>query len=273
MANESSEILIFIIGILIILFTTARMFWSFILFVLQLFNLKPVYRSLKPEYKTYLNTYFKFYRQLNNEDKILFERRVQFFIDLKTFIPRGGLKTVSSEVKAMIAGSAIQITYGYPDVYFRYFSKILVYPDKYFNKLTNQYHKGEVNLKGIIVLSVKSLKQGWINNEDGVNLGLHEMAHALSVENMAQNSEFNFIDMESVKYLKELAVIEMKRIKQEGNSIFRRYGSASFREFFAVATEVFFEKPETFKAYNTEMYQLMVRILNMDPLQLNLNRV
>lgn len=269
MDTDYSQILFIAICLLFLLITTTRMLRSLYLLIMQGFNLQPKYRNLKSIYRPYLESYFKFYRALDVENRQLFERRVQFFIDLKTFIPRGGLKTVSPEIKALIAGSAIQITFGYPNVYFRYFNKILVYPDNYLNKMTKQYHKGEVNVKGLIVLSVKNLKQGWINETDGINLGLHEMAHALSIENLVRNEEFNFVNSETVKELKALAVPEMEKISASGDSIFRKYGSTNFREFFAVATEVFFEIPDSFKMYNQNMFNLMAKLLNIDPTLVN----
>lgn len=259
------RILIITLCLIFLLVSTTKVLRSFYLLMLQVFNVQPKYRNIKQVYKPYLSKYFKFYNALNEENKRLFERRVQFFIDLKTFIPRGGLRRVSDEVKVMIAASAIQITFGYPNVYFRHFSRILVYPDNYKNKLTGQYHKGEVNVKGIIVLSIKSLMYGWVNDTDGVNLGLHEMAHALGIENLVRNEEFGFIDQQKVKALKELARPEMQKINRGDETIFRKYGGASFREFFSVATEVFFEIPDTFKTYNQAMYSLMAQILNIDP--------
>lgn len=264
---DFTRIIIAIFGLLILLITTSSMLRGLYFLIMQMLNMQPRYRDLKTFYKPYLIEYFKFYNALDKENKKLFERRVQFFIDLKTFIPRGGLRKVSDEVKVLIAASAIQITFGYPNVYFRHFTRILVYPDNYKNKLTKRFHKGEVNVKGLIALSVKSLRHGWVNQSDGINLGLHEMAHALSVENLVRNEEFGFINQQKVKALKELARPEMQKINMGGNTIFRKYGGANFREFFSVATEVFFEIPDIFKTYNPAMYNLMAEILCIDPVK------
>lgn len=264
---DNSEVVFIILALLFVAFTTLKMFRALYLFILQGLNAQPKYRNLQPKYQPYLNRYFKFYRNLDAANKRLFERRVQFFIDLKTFIPRGGLRSVSPEMKALIAGSAIQITFGYPNVYFRHFNRILVYPDAYLNKYTKKHHKGEVNVKGIIVLSMKSLLHGWIDDNDGVNLGLHEMAHALSIENLVRNNEFNFIDANIIRSLKALAIPEMNKIKIDQYSIFRSYGATNFREFFAVATEVFFEQPDTFNTYHPQMFEIMVKLLNINPLE------
>jgi MtfA peptidase len=112
-----------------------------------------ILRNLEGRYKPFLSRYFIFYNAPNPKERLLFERRVQKFIDMKQFIPRAGIKVISAEIKAIIAGSAIQITFGYPNVYFRHFWRILVYPDNYYSSITYRYHKGEVNARGIIVMS------------------------------------------------------------------------------------------------------------------------
>ncbi|MBI9069045.1 MAG: zinc-dependent peptidase, partial [Salinivirgaceae bacterium] len=145
---DRTEDIIFILGLLFIVFISVRMLNAFIAFVRVLFGASPAFKKLNPKYKIYLQKHFSFYNKLSTSDKEHFEKRVQLFIDLKTFIPRGGLTEITPELKAIIAGAAIQITFGYPHIYFKHFRKIIVFPDKYFSKITGQYHKGEVNSRG-----------------------------------------------------------------------------------------------------------------------------
>jgi len=144
------------------------------------------FTSIQERYKLPLQKYFKYYNALNPTDKKLFENRVQKFINLKQFIPRG-MEKVTDEMKALIAGSAIQLMSGFPKIYFAHFRRILVYPDNYYSDISMQYHKGEVNMGGLIVLSWKNFVDGYIDQTDGRNLGLHEMAHALRLENAIRN--------------------------------------------------------------------------------------
>ena len=91
---------------------------------------------------------------------------------------------------AMIASSAIQLTFGLPKINLKHFERILIYPDEYYSTINKQYHKGEVNprLKAIVV-SWKAFVAGYADPHDGINLGLHEMAHALKLENIIKNGE------------------------------------------------------------------------------------
>jgi len=225
------------------------------------------HRGLEKKYKIYLLKYFPFYNALSERQKITFEKRVQKFIDLKKFIPRGSIREISPEMKVMIAGSAIQLTFGYPNVYFRHFKRILIYPDNYYSTITRQYHKGEVNVRGLIVLSWRDFHAGFANPSDGINLGLHEMAHALRLINIVENDEFDFYEKQIMMQFDREAEIEIGRIKDSAMvpSIFRDYSFTNKEEFFAVAVELFFEKACLFKEYHPKVYKLLVEIFKIDP--------
>ncbi len=227
-------------------------------------------RKLDRTYKPYLRHYFPFYNALSDKNKIHFEKRVQKFIDMKQFIPRGGIAEVTPEMKALIAGSAIQLTFGYPYIYFKHFWRILIYPDNYYSTITRKYHRGEVNLGGLIALSWKDLKDGFRSHADGIHLGFHEMAHALRLINIIENPEYNFYDRKIMVAFDREAKKEIEKIRNSTHSVsfFREYGTTNKEEFFAVAVEVFFEQAQAFKDYNPKLYQLLVRILKIDPVLL-----
>jgi len=224
-------------------------------------------RNLDNIYRPFLSQYFPFYNSLNTKDKQTFERRVQKFIDLKQFIPRGGIKEITPEMKALIAGSAIQLTFGYPGIYFLHFWRILIYPDNYYSTITRNYHKGEVNRRGLIVLSWKSFKEGFSNQADGLNLGFHEMAHALRLINIVDNEEYGFYDREVMNEFDKEARHEMIKLTNSPHekSLFRSYGTVNLDEFFSVAIECFFERSYEFRQYNPKLYGLLSAILKIDP--------
>ena len=145
---------------------------------------------------------------------------------------------------------------------------ILIYPHNYKSTITKQIHEGEVNPRGIIVLSWEAFKFGFADDTDGRNMALHEMAHALMLENFIHNGESNFINTKLITSLKHEAILEIEKIKNPNiHSIFRKYASTNFQEFFAVATEMFFEQAQLLYDYNSKVYSLMSSILNQDPLK------
>ncbi|MEQ8711829.1 MAG: zinc-dependent peptidase [Cyclobacteriaceae bacterium] len=222
---------------------------------------------LKKTYRAILKKYFTYYQYLSAEDRMRFERKLVRFLHTKQFVGRG--MQITDEVKVLISASAAQLTFGLPNVYLSHFSKVLVYPNDYYSTINNRYHKGEVNPRlKLIVLSWPSFVQGYIEHDSGKNLGLHEMAHALHLENRIANQEFGFFEPMIFKAWHEQAHKEMKAIKLGQNQFLRAYASEDIYEFFAVAVEHFFERPKELLAAMPTTYQLLVKLLNQDPIEL-----
>lgn len=223
---------------------------------------------LNPAYKEILRRNFKYYNLLSLKDKQVFERKLRNFIASKQFIPRQ-FPEVTDEMKVLISAAAVQLTFGLPRVFLRHFSKIVIYQDTYYSQINKTYHKGEVNPAfGIIVLSWKNFAQGYADPTDSLNLGIHEMAHALHLENVIVNDEYNFLDRDLLRLWESLVDKELRQYKSGGEHFFRKYAFTDEHEFFAVAVENFFEKPEDFKEQKPELYYTLAGLLNQDPLEL-----
>jgi len=174
------------------------------------------------------------------------------------------------EVK--IAVCAIQLTFGLKQVYLAHFNTILIYPDRYYSTISKRYHCGEVNMRGCIVLSWKDFEAGYHHVNDGFNLGLHEMAHALHLENLIKNNEFNFLNKEDLQQWELLAAQEIENSRSQTadfkNNLNRFLRSQAFtdeHEFFAVCVESFFERSKEFEQTHPQLYQTLCRLLNQDP--------
>lgn len=223
--------------------------------------------SVPASYVDTLNKYFSYYQKLADKDKREFEQRMMHFLMSKKFIPRN-FAAVTDEMKATIAATAVQLTFGLPSIYFLHFKKILIYPDDYYSNITKRYHRGEVNPAfGIIVLSWKSFVDGFITPDNAINLGLHEMAHALRLENMIRNEEFGFLDEDALDHFNQSAY-ELCNDPVKSFQFFRAYACTNEHEFFSVAVENFFERPLDFRNNLPELYQTMVTLLKQDPIKL-----
>jgi MtfA peptidase len=221
-------------------------------------------------YRQMLLDNFVVYKLLGEKERKLFEKRVCRFISMKDFRAGSNIEEITDEMRVMVAASAIQLTYGYPDVYFNHFQTIILFAEEYYSTITGHYHEGEVNAGGAIVLSWKNFRSGFSDLTDGRNLALHEMAHALRLTNIVDNDEYDFIDSKTMQDFEELAGIEMQKIENNENSFFRTYGAANLQEFFSVAVECFFEKAKEFQNYNPVLYVLLTRILKMDLLKIGI---
>ncbi|WP_268035765.1 zinc-dependent peptidase [Algoriphagus sp. PAP.12] len=225
---------------------------------------------LKPSDIQLLEKHFPYYSRLKPQHQREFRKKLEMIISQKKFIPRGGMKEVSMEMKLMIGASIVQVTFGFWKVFLSHFKKILIYPDTYYSTISKQYHRGEVNPRfGMIVFSWSCFVNGFVDNQDGVNLGVHEVAHALKLENRIHyNQESNFLHPGVWRDFLKHSETEKENIHNGTDDFFRERGSVDEDEFFAVALENFFERPEDFKARKKELYHILVQLLRQDPITL-----
>ncbi|MEM9829618.1 MAG: zinc-dependent peptidase [Bacteroidota bacterium] len=227
---------------------------------------KPLYPLVKVrEIEAILAKYFPYYQELPLPKKKEFLSRVMHFMQQKQFIARG-FQPITLEMKAMIAASAVQLTFGLPEVSLAHFKRILIYPDDYYSTITRKYHRGEVNPRlQAIVLSWKSFVEGYADPTSGQNVGLHEMAHALELENMIENEDYQFFPTEAQQRWKELVPQYIEKIQSKETTFFRDYAATNAQEFFAVSVEHFFENTPEFQRQHPELYQVLATLLNQNP--------
>jgi Mlc titration factor MtfA (ptsG expression regulator) len=97
-----------------------------------------------------------------------------------------------------------------------------------------------------------------LTNTDGRNLGLHEMAHALRLENAIRNEEYGFLDDDILMTWTDLCYRKLKNEYGESD-FFRAYATANSQEFFAVAVENFFERPTEFRDWHPNGFMIRWR--------------
>ncbi len=224
-------------------------------------------RRISRHEKEILNTRFPYYQRLNEKHKAEFVGKLELILTKKTFVGRGGIEVVSQEMEMLIGATIVMVTFGWKQIRLPHFSKILIYPNTYYSSITKSYHRGEVNPKyGIIVVSWACFLDGLKDNQDGINLGIHEIAHALKLENQIYyNGESEFFNPEAWRAYQELVGPEIEKIKNGNSSILRESAGFNEHEFFAVALENFFERPQLFFDYHPKMYGLLVQLLRQDP--------
>lgn len=227
-------------------------------FSVKQLRLLPAIKELRRQQPAY-------YASLPRHLQRRFEKRVAKFLLRKTFIARGHNFEVTLAMQVQVATAAIQLTFGLEPVYLSHFSKILLYRERYYSTISKRYHSGEVNVRGYIVLSWKDFEAGNRNNTDSFNLGLHEMAHALHLENIIQNSEHNFLDQQHLRQWNKLAAQEMQSRQKNPQGFLRLQACHDEHEFFAVSAESFFERPHDFSHHHPELYQTMAALLQQDP--------
>jgi hypothetical protein len=62
--------------------------------------------------------------------------------------------------------------------------------------------------------------------------------------------------------------MEMEQIQEGKNDFFRKRGGADAHEFFAVALENFFERPEEFQKRKPLLFTVLVKLMRQNPIVL-----
>lgn len=219
-------------------------------------------KKLPNREKFVLETQVDYYKKLSDKKKKYFEHRVARFLNNHPIIPRENM-VVTPEVRVLIASSSVALTFGFRQYTYQSFKVIILYPDIYFSNITGQYHKGEFNPRNkALVFSWEHFLEGMKADDDNINLGYHEFAHALHFE-MKLNKHANSILFK--KHFRQLLLELRKTEKREkllNSTYFREYAFENKYEFLAVLIESYFETPETFQAEFPLFYKNIRKILN-----------
>lgn len=223
------------------------------------------FKRLKKSQKDILQNNFLFYKKLSNKEKKNFEHRVAAFIKDKDFIGREDV-VITDEMKVLISATAVMLTFGFRDFFIGIISKVIVYPNKFYSKTNDAYHKGEFNPKlKTLVLSWEDFLEGFRIPNDNINLGIHEFSHAIHLNSMKERDVSAIIFDDSFKELsKMLFTDESLRNKLANSDYFRNYAYTNQFEFLAVIIENFIETPKAFKVQFPKIYAKVKQMLNFN---------
>jgi MtfA peptidase len=184
---------------------------------------------------------------------------------------------VTDEVKATIAAQAAILLLGVEGYYFDRLPAILIYPGAFrrphsSDDLTVDEEAsalGESWQGGNIVLSWKSALAGGRDPHDGQNVVLHEFAHHLdSLDGEAgghppQPSRAAAAKWDRVIHAEYDRLVQALRTGEP--TLLDPYGAESESEFFAVATETFFERPGEMLSDHPALYEILSHFYHVDP--------
>jgi MtfA peptidase len=206
------------------------------------------------------NSYF---RNLSAEAQQRFVERVYSFMEDKYFVGREGL-IITDEIRVMISASAIQLTFGLKDYTIPHLHTINVFPKVFYSKLFETSFKGLSTHGGVVSLSWDDFQNGYADDEDKLNLGLHELAHAFNID-LDEDGNYDEYFIAYFDRWRSAAINDFQRLKEGSISFLRKYGSRNLHEFFAVCVECFFEAPEEFRKELPVLYGHTALMLNQDP--------
>ena len=206
-----------------------------------------------------------YFQALQANEKTRFARRVGYFLQFMRFSSPANLR-LTAEMKILIAGAAIQLTFGLRRYLFRYYRKLMVMPGLYTLSGFQENFIGHVDKSNrSITLSWPGVQLGYEIRDDAHNVALHEMAHAILFENTLRlefNEFFSRVNFDS--WLLE-AETQFLKNQNRPNILLSEYADKNLMEMFAVSIETFFEKPDMFKKHLPGLFNALVQLLKQDP--------
>lgn len=218
-------------------------------------------------------------RHLSEPDRNELRSHILVFLSEKRFEGCGGLE-ITDEIRLTIAAQACILLLHRRTDYYPGLTSILVYPRTYVAGRArhmvggmilegHDVRLGESWHRGAVVLSWDSVRRGAADIHDGQNVVFHEFAHQLDSAGGRGDSTPVLRDRSSF--------ISWARTLEKDFEAFRRtagrdtrqvlddYGATNEAEFFAVATECFFEKAKELQAVHPALYDALRDFYQQDP--------
>jgi MtfA peptidase len=228
---------------------------------------------------TIIETNVPIYSRLPPADQAELQGHIQVFLNEKHFEGCGGLE-LTEEMKVTIAAQACLLLLHRETDYYPRLITILVYPNAYVAR--NQEHMGggvveesetvrlgEAWMGGVAVISWEDARRGASDFSDGVNVVLHEFAHLLDFEDGAADGTPLLAHRSHYATWARVLDDEYHQLRRDAAlgrwSLLDPYGATNPAEFFAVATECFFEKPVQLRRKHRDLYEQLKAYFRQDP--------
>ena len=241
-------------------------------------------RPFPPEWEAIVRRNVVHYRVLDEAERSELQSMIQVLLEEKQWEGCGGLE-LTDEIRVTIAAQACLLQLGLPHDYYHNVESILVYPSAV---LPPEHHPGvfervdapvdapvpllgQAFAQGPVILVWDAVLHGARHPEQGHNVVYHEFAHKLDMLDGAADGTPPLADRDQLAQWVEICSREFQRLRrlaEQGHKTFLdAYGATNEAEFFAVATEEFFDRPLALQSHSPDLYRLLSDYYRQDPAQ------
>lgn len=236
-------------------------------------------RPLPDSWRTQIEHTMPLYRHLPADLRLRLDGLVQQFVAEKDFVGCQGL-VVTQEMKLAIAAQACLLVLNRAALLYDELFSVLIYPAAFIAPEVRHDEAGVVHhhesvLSGQtwdthrVILSWDDVQASFKSPGDGFNVVYHEFAHYLDAEDGGVNGAPLLGDAEHYERWSEVMSAEFQTLREAAErgepTLLDAYGAEDPGEFFAVATEVFFELPAEMRTRHPALYTELSRFYRLDP--------
>ena len=235
-----------------------------------------------PAWQTILDRNVPHFAELSADEQASLRDFIRIFVDEKTWEGCGGFE-MTDAVRVTIAAQAGLLVLAHPHEYYRNVQSILVYPstvvtpdrpDSVFahpqvRPSTGVPILGEAQLRGPVILVWDAVQQNARHPEQGHDVVYHEFAHKLDMLDGAADGTpplGSRAELDRWAQVCSHAFEQLRTRAARGQKTFlNAYGATNEAEFFAVATEYFFDRPREMQSHEPDLYGVLRAFYKQDP--------
>jgi len=229
----------------------------------------------------YLESNLPLYPRLPEALKEQLRVQIGQFVATTFFEGCGGLE-LTDEMILTVAGQACLLTVNKPGRPYPNLRTVLMYPGTYSSSMEDYAIDGTISKKrvarlgeswgsGTVVLAWDAVQKGARNIYDGHNVTLHEFAHQLDQLDGASDGVPILRSREAYQTWGHVLVEGLAELQDDvfsgRKTLLDAYGATNRAEYFAVATETFFEKPKQMQAKEPELYAALSEYYQLSPVE------
>ncbi len=234
-------------------------------------------QPITADYRAIMEAQVPIVSKLPEELRNKLEGKINRFLDQVHFNGCNGLE-VTDEIRVSVAAQACLLVVN-SDTWYDNLTTVLIYPGAFKSKQTqhNGYvviereivRTGESWSRGPVILSWAHAQQGAADDADGHNVVFHEFAHQIDdlsgrtdgMPNLGPKQKLSeWARVFDTAYEKHVQLVQKGRA-----TVIDAYGAEGYEEFFAVSVEVFFERPESLKQEEPDVYGQLSKLFQLDP--------
>jgi MtfA peptidase len=219
---------------------------------------------------------------LATEEQARLRNLIKVFIAEKHWEGAGGLE-LTDEIRVTISAQACLLLLGLPHNFYQNVQSIIVYPStvvppqrkiSFFENPSAPLELqhpilGQAFQQGPVIIIWDAALRGGRHPESGHNVIYHEFAHKLDMLDGAADGTPPLRDRAEYRDWVQTCSREYLRLKHDTEkgrtSFLDAYGATNEAEFFAVATEYFFDRPREMVAHAPDLYRVLQEYYRQDP--------
>ena len=235
-------------------------------------------RPFPSQWLTLLTDGLDIYSCLSPQEQTRLRQLILVFMARKRFYGCAGL-VVTDQMRIIIAAEACLLLLNHGWAVYPKLSSVLIYPSAFRVKRDEVQADGVVHSadhhllgeswgSGRVILSWDDVVSGATDFTDGHNVVLHEFAHQLDAESGTTNGapplRHNSYKSWSKVFTENFEDLRERSARRQ-STVMDNYGATNPAEFFAVATETFFEEPHQLHDRRPDLYEELSEYYQLDP--------